>query len=398
MIGRRVETMSRNLTRQLLLTQRIRPITGPGVISTSATQTRTITAIGGGPPAAHAAARSGSEAVMGSPAPDSPQGPRPRPRPGGDPRHRGPPRPRPTPRLAGHYHRPSPRRSTDDGARISAPRSPVRWTGGRRRPPAWALAIAALAIAAGVLTGLFVSDSRSGSGSGEHDTANRSNPRPTTSAPAPAKQAAQWATANLPRGSAVVAGAETARMLTTLHRTDRCAAKGYVVADGALRRAAADRPELARCLRNSVPVARFADGVEVRQVTKDRVAADRSRATARADRMRGGTALLRNPAISASDAIKAQLRGGRLDLRAQAVLAQVAGRTAVRIVAVLGDPAELAAGLPARTVLISVQAGDQLRAVLRGLAAAYRPRSVTPAAGGARLTWPFRASPPPVLR
>jgi hypothetical protein len=250
-----------------------------------------------------------------------------------------------------------------------------------------------------VLAGVLASGSGSGSPSGSGPGGHRTNRTTTTGPATPGGQAARWAMANLPAGTAVVARGPAQATLRALHATDRCAPDGYLLADAALRRAAAGRPDLAGCLRNSVPVARFADGAEVRRVTTDPAAAGRALAAARTDRQRGGAALLRNRSITAAPSVAAQLRAGRLDMRAETVLAVVAGRTEVHLVAVLGDPAELAAGYPARTVLITVPEPGALAAVLRAVSDDYRPRETTAGLGDStRLTWPFRAAPPPVLR
>jgi hypothetical protein len=236
----------------------------------------------------------------------------------------------------------------------------------------------------------------------QHTATNASGPpggaRSSEHVAAAAARAARWAAANLPPGSAVLASNELRDLLTGLRRSASCPSAGFLLADGALRSQAARERNLADCLTDSVPIARFETGIEVRQITPDAAAAARARTGALDDRRRGGMGLASNPAITMPDTARRLLRAGRLDLRAAAVLAALAERHSVRIAAVVGDPAEIAAGLPARTLDLAAPGVDVLTPVLAAVTGDYRPaRVIRTGAGAVRLVWSFRATPPDVL-
>jgi len=216
---------------------------------------------------------------------------------------------------------------------------------------------------------------------------------------AAATAAARWAADNLPAGSAVLASSELAALLTGLHPSTTCPSGGFLLADDAVRIRATHQPTLADCLARSLPVARFEGRVEIRHVMPDPDAAARTRKAGFTDRSRAGTALASNSAIVMAAPTRRLIRAGALDLRAAAVLAALAARHPIAVLSVIGDPPEVAAGLPARTVEVVYPDLDGLFAVVRAVAPDYRPSQVTPASNGSvRLSWPFRATPPGVLR
>jgi hypothetical protein len=314
---------------------------------------------------------------------------RPHPYPPGAARPHPEPRQRPRPGPAREPSRP---RSPD-------PARPLRGVAGNRSVRLGYLVVVAVLVAGLLAWWLVVSPSGD-----EHGSA----PRPVSAAPpstpsASVQAAATWTKTNLPPGTRVVAPPDVVASLNAagLHAVTGCAGDGFVLATASLRTRARTEPELAGCLATSLAVARFGRGVdlsEVRQITTDPAATSRARQAALADRRRGGSALATNRAISMPAAVRSAMLAGALDLRAQTVIAALATNGPLRIRDVVSDPAEALAGLPARVVDIDVGTGPALNDLLPSLAPGYRPASITPNGSGTfRLTWPFRATPPPVL-
>jgi hypothetical protein len=171
-----------------------------------------------------------------------------------------------------------------------------------------------------------------------------------------------------------------------------------VLVTDALREQAGDDATTARCLRSTIAVALARDGstsVEVRLVTSDLAAAQRSFAAAAADRGRGGAAIGDNPRITMSAEVRTMLVNGGLDLRAQTTLVALASQHPLQLERIVADPAEAAAGLPARTVEVHGLPAD---IGFSSQSTAFRPAAVTPLPGGlVRLTWSFTTAAVPVL-
>jgi hypothetical protein len=234
-----------------------------------------------------------------------------------------------------------------------------------------------------------------------------SPPASATTSPSPAaRAAARWISANLPVTAPVLTAPDAAGLLRGLGFVvtasgSPCRADAYVVVTPALRSRARGDRTTAACLASSLPIAAFVGGSdisEVRQVTPDAARTQQARLRSLADRRRGGAALAANPAIDASAPVRRSLVAGRLDLRAETVLAALAQHERFRVVAVIAEPAEARAAMPARTVELTLTRRPAFDAVLAGLFGTYRPLIVRPTSGDtARVTWSFRAAPLPVL-
>lgn len=270
----------------------------------------------------------------------------------------------------------------------------------RQSSTGWYVLIAGL-LAAGGVVALLLDNGSSGPG----------RPGTPSAGPLPVVQSALgWARGNLPQGSHVLVDDATATLLgppgglvvMRLSGPWQCA--GFVVVTPALRTAAGHDEPLAACVQRSLPVARFAAGtaaVDVRAVVADVAAATRQRAQDAAARASGGAQLAQNAAITMTPAQRQVVVAGGLDLRAETVLAQLGQRVPVTVTALVPDPAEAAAGLPARTVDVRVDpsAGAAVRTMLAGLSPDFTPTAVHQIAPGTfRLRWPLQVTPVPVLR
>ena len=176
----------------------------------------------------------------------------------------------------------------------------------------------------------------------------------------------------------------------------------YVVDTPALRRLAVTTPAASSALTDAVPVAIFGpadDQVAIRQAVLDPAAVVSARqATDKQTRASAEAELLRNPAIHSSGSAAAALQSGSLDLRAATVLAYVANSSTVQFANVTASAPETAAGLPIRSIDISVTSRAVMQTIISGLPIAYQPASVTPLSGGAvRMVWPIAAEPLPSL-
>jgi hypothetical protein len=285
--------------------------------------------------------------------------------------------------------RPAQHRSAAPPARLIA--LPVARGAHRRASLGRYVLVLGVVVAAGIVAGLVLGAPR---------TPSPPPPPLTTPTASSVRAAAQWVTADLPVGARVVADAGVAQTLAGAgfdHVTDSAAGwrqDRFVVVTSELRARAATDAALARCLTASLAVARFGRGpdfTEVRQITTDLGAAARARRAGYTDRRRGGAALAGNHAITMSAHVRAQLRAGLLDKRAQAVLAALARREPFRLQAIDAVPAETAVGMPARTVYVEPSKPARFRSLLAGLPGTIRPAAPVRAADGAeRLTWPVR--------
>lgn len=229
----------------------------------------------------------------------------------------------------------------------------------------------------------------------------------------PQVQAAQvWLSTNLPRSAtviaddamraALIAAGFQAAAVTVPGQVAGCAAISFVVVTPALEAAATSDPVLRGCVQSSLPIAVFGRASSAVRVGETVPAGSRALAAQRAvdahDRRLAGTGLALNPAVRSSAAVLTQLRAGALDLRAATVIAVLAGRTGVHITAVTGEAAEVAAGLPARTVTVALTDAAELPGVLAGLSEAFRPTvMVRSGPDSFRLAWPFTTAPTPTV-
>ncbi len=280
-----------------------------------------------------------------------------------------------------------------------------------RRGEQWTKVFVAILVAnvgiALVSVALLVSNS--GGGGGESASAPGS-PAQAAPAPTPASQllaSTTWMRRELPDGAVVVADAESRANLVKAGFAVRnpaelgaSAGPDYIVSTRSLRAAARSDEGLAEAVRWSTPIAVFGAGassIVVRQTTTilpAQLAADRAADAAR--RRAAERELLANPAITVSASAAAILRSGGLDMRSATVLAVLADHAPIRVQEIVVDPAERAAGLPARRVVIypSAAGSGEVGAVLAGLTVPFRPIGDDPAPGGGhRLSWSIQPDP-----
>lgn len=113
--------------------------------------------------------------------------------------------------------------------------------------------------------------------------------------------------------------------------------------------------------------------IEVRLVAADGSAGFGSRVAAgQRDRIAAGEQLLRNKRITAAGMARAALTGGRVDVRLLVVLAALAAREPVRVVA-FGDPSPGAADMPLRSAQIDTRDVAALRSAFVFLRAQLPP-------------------------
>jgi hypothetical protein len=137
----------------------------------------------------------------------------------------------------------------------------------------------------------------------------------------------------------------------------------------------------------------------MRAITADPEAAAAARRQEVADRRLGAAALTQNPAITIATGVRDQLLAGRLDLRAETVLATLARSTAFHIEAVRAEPAEADAGMPARSVALRLAHPPGAGWFQSHLSSDYRPIGIMRTGPRVEwLTWSFRVEPPPVLK
>jgi hypothetical protein len=171
----------------------------------------------------------------------------------------------------------------------------------------------------------------------------------------------------------------------------------YVVSNAELRSAAEKNAVLAQLLAYSAPIAAFGDGADqvvVRQTTSTPQA---TRAAHHAAGLRQRAAqerqLLENKRLHFNADGTQVVRNGALDMRAASVLALLADAAPLQVQIVV-DPAERAAGVPARQLLIRSSAPDKAHEVLAALPATYRLASDQQLSNGLeRLVWPIDPDP-----
>lgn len=246
----------------------------------------------------------------------------------------------------------------------------------------YAVLTAAVALAA--IIGLVVVAGQSTTGRSGATSTERPVASTVPGASPIARALAAWATRNLPHSAVIAARGDLAAAL-------RSAGFSHVIA----------HPGGADYLvgvtgGTSVPVAKFGSrggAVVVRQRVDVRYAA-RLWAADATGRRAAERELLRNFNVRTAPGARSALAAGRVDMRAATVLALLAGRGPVRLLAATPEPAEQAVGQPIRILELRVDSGaaQDIRA---GLSAAYQPATVAHLPGGVqRWTWSLRALPP----
>ena len=156
-------------------------------------------------------------------------------------------------------------------------------------------------------------------------------------------------------------------------------------------------PIRSQCARGAIQVAAF--GASATPTTVALVSADDQAQIAAlqsanaAGRKQAGRQLSANPNFTSNLGPEGQLISGRLDLRAETVLALLTQQTRVTLTSTTADPAEAKAGLPVRTITIHVSDPSQVTATLDELPATYKPTGVDQSADGTfDLQWPVAAA------
>jgi hypothetical protein len=166
----------------------------------------------------------------------------------------------------------------------------------------------------------------------------------------------------------------------------------YVVETPRLRAEASTSSPLRAALDSEAPVAKFGRGGD--QVVVARLLPDGQTAEADVtDRRTAGSQLLQNPHVQISAAARGAFASGVVDLRAATLLALMAQNGDVTVRAVERVPAEDAAGLPVRQLVLSFADPSAVADVLARLPASYRPSAVTGSNTSCRLTWPVQVPP-----
>lgn len=242
--------------------------------------------------------------------------------------------------------------------------------------------------------------------------ASSGNDVTTTATLATFARAQTWMATNLARSARIGVDATAAHQLAGTRRANIDLLSGdgtdwpsdtHILATPELRTEAAGNPAIAGALASSRPIAAFGTGaarVEVREVAAEGATAlERRWRQDVTDRVAAGAGLLRNPRVQEDPAPRAVLQRGGLDLRAMVLVGLLADNTDVRIVSITSDPAEAAAGMPARRVRMSIASpARSLAATLATMPPTYRPSSVAVLPEGARqLAWPVAMAPVPSL-
>jgi hypothetical protein len=294
--------------------------------------------------------------------------------------------------------------------------------------------ITALAAAVGIGTAIAVT-------SGSSQSAPQSSSAPRAAAPTQASRARsapsaglatpaapvepativgarEWLNANIPRGQQISADPDLVSELRSAGFAAAHPAPGYpgapdwhadnvIISTPQTRARAASVPALTAELAASIPVAVFGTGtqsVEARMVfgssNPDILFVQAQRQGDATNRRLAGEELLRNPRVTIAPAWSTLVATGGLDLRASVVIGLIAARTDVAVIGVKVDPAENAAGTPARTVRLSMPP-SVLPSVLATLPAGYRPdRISSPTQNNTQLTelsWGVTLTPQPTL-
>jgi hypothetical protein len=302
---------------------------------------------------------------------------------------------------------PDPARSAGQHRATAGGRLAIRPTDFGRGPYRIAvliLLVAALAISAGATLALKMHGHR----------AHNADAAPAAARTPPLVQAAEaWLSTNLPHSAKVIADGTVraalidsgfpASAVTLPGNAVGCDAIAFVVVTRALESAATKDKTLAGCVRSALPIAVFGTGTAAVRIAETVPTGSRALAAQRAEdtyeRGIASTALISNPSVQMSAAVRLTMSTGKLDLRAATVIAVLAGQAQVQIAAVLGDPAEIAAGLPARTVDLVLTHSAELAAVLATLSEPFRPSAIVrTGSDGYRLVWPFATAPVPGLK
>jgi hypothetical protein len=178
------------------------------------------------------------------------------------------------------------------------------------------------------------------------------------------------------------------------------ATTNFVVSTAQLRNIAAtgQDPAVARLLAESQPVAQFgtgADSVQVREVIPTGIRPS----VVAASRTMAGQALLSNKSLSVVPEAVPLLSQGRLDLRAETLIAALAAQTRVRLIGLSQQPVEATAGAPIRTVQLDLGGSSRLlKEYIDALPVDYRPASSQRQRDGSYVVqWhPDLATAPPV--
>jgi hypothetical protein len=172
----------------------------------------------------------------------------------------------------------------------------------------------------------------------------------------------------------------------------------YLVSTASTRVDSAILPVLEQALSSSISVAIFGDGpdrVEVRQILpRGTDGVDVRRSADQQARQRAEEALLHNRRVQVDLAAAQVLEAGGLDLRAATVLALMADQALLQVDAIDSDPAETAAGLPARTVKITVTQPTLVADTVGSLPTDFRPQLVRKLGPTrSQLVWPIAVAP-----
>jgi len=157
-------------------------------------------------------------------------------------------------------------------------------------------------------------------------------------------------------------------------------------------------PPLKQALTSSIAVAIFGDGphrIEVRQILPRGIdGVDVRRSADEQARQRAEAALLQNRQVQVALPALRVLEAGGLDLRAATVLALMADQALLQVNAIDSDPAETAAGLPARRLEVTVTQQTLVADTVRSLPPEYRPQLVQKLGPTrSRLVWPIAVAP-----
>ena len=228
----------------------------------------------------------------------------------------------------------------------------------------------------------------------------------TVAADTAVRQAQEWIEANLSRQTPLTADAAVADALAIDGFTaDKYQSGGrwdpdqFVVSTPAIHAAVSRHLAASAARISSVPVAVFGPAtrqVEVRMIVPGSASSlDHRLARDARDRLAAGHALLASHRVTADPGPREILRDGQLDIRAAAVLTQLATKADVHITHLALDKYEAAAGSPARTMTISLRDTKALSETLRMLPPTYAPSSVVKASARSReLTWSVGLAPP----
>lgn len=226
---------------------------------------------------------------------------------------------------------------------------------------------------------------------------------------APRRAAVRWIQVNVAKAASIAGDAATSAELSRagyrrVHRvgsgTDLARIPvEYAVLEGSR---SALPPALKALQRHSVNVAVFGTGAA--RTTVCAVVPGGSGAVTtllannRKARMSAGQQLSVNPHLSSGPEAAAVLGTGSLDLRAATLVALLTQSVAVQLESAPQSVAERAAGLPVRTIRVTVPDVTMARAVIAGLPEAYRASSVRSKPGnGLLVQWPVQGIPTPPI-